>query len=217
MNPNQRRWIIRIAAALGCVVAIYFFPLFYVVPLGQAEQQGMAAPEKFDPAGFVDKFWSQQLIPGQSNAVDAATLVAAIKADPQSAKAAHGRTVGLGGAYLYFLSGTGRVLELNKNSIGLAIEDGAKEVQVALETGPIFGNAVRDATGLLDVNNFSNSQDFNKVSSELNRRVETDVLPKIRENATIGAKIRFVGCVQISDEGSDLFPLRVVPFVGEGK
>ena len=30
-----------------------------------------------------------------------------------------------------------------------------------IETGHIFGNAVRDGTGLLDVNDYPNSQEFN--------------------------------------------------------
>lgn len=49
-----------------------------------------------------------------------------------------------------------------------------------LETGPVFGNVLRDGTGLLDVNDFPNSQDFNALSSEINRRVEEQVLLRSR-------------------------------------
>ena len=45
--------------------------------------------------------------------------------------------------------------------------------------------------------------------------LKTDVLPKLRQKATVGSTIRFVGCAQITDEGTDLSPLRVVPFIGE--
>ena len=45
--------------------------------------------------------------------------------------------------------------------------------EVIIQTGNIFGNAARDATGLLDVNIFANSRDFNDIASEINRRIDT--------------------------------------------
>ena len=86
-----------------------------------------------------------------------------------------------------------------------------------MESGILFGNTVRDGTGLLDVNEFQNTQDFNAISTELNRRIEADVLPTLREIATSGTEIEFSGCAQVSDESTDLNPLRVVPFFVEAK
>ncbi len=86
---------------------------------------------------------------------------------------------------------------------------------MSLETGNIFGNAVRDGTGLLNVNDFPNSQDFNALSSEINRRIEQQVLPALRKAAAVGATVRFAGCAEIVDEDTDLHPLRIVPFIVE--
>ena len=139
-----------------------------------------------------------------------------IKQDQQAARKAYGHSLGLSDTYSYFLSGTGRVVSVEKNAVGLSIDDDSTQVQVLLETGLLFGNAVRDGTGLLDVNDFANSQDFNAISTEINRRIESDVvLPKLRQQATVGSTIRFVGCAQITDAQTDLMPLRVVPFIGE--
>jgi predicted lipoprotein len=80
-----------------------------------------------------------------------------------------------------------------------------------LLTGLIFGNSVRDATGLLDVSKFPNSQQFNAISSELNALVESRVIPGVRSNAAPGHVLRFVGCAEIADEVSDVVPLKVVP------
>lgn len=87
----------------------------------------------------------------------------------------------------------------------------AGEADVVLESGNIFGNAARDGTGLVDVNRFANSQDFNAISSEINRRIEERVLPALREQAVVGATVRFVGCAEVVSEETDLRPLRVVP------
>ena len=194
---------------------LYFLPLFRIVPLGQAEQRGNLKSAEFEATTFVGTFWNEQLIPGASKAVEVSKLIGAIEQDHQAARGAHGRSLGLSGTYFYFLSGTGQVISVEKNTVGLSIDDDSTQAEVLLETGLIFGNAVRDGTGLLDVNDFANSQDFNAISTELNRRIETDVLPKLREKATVGSTIRFVGCAQITDEGTDLSPLRVVPFIGQ--
>jgi predicted lipoprotein len=198
------------AVAAGAAVLVYFFPLFHVVPLRQAGQP--AAGAAFDPVAFVDRFWTERLIPGAARAVDAAELAAAVQQDRQSARRTYGRSVGLGGVYYYFLAGTGRVVSVEKDSVRLSLRDGQPQMQVSLETGNVFGNAVRDGTGL-NVNDFPNSQDFNAVSSEINRRIERQVLPELRKRAAVGATVRFVGCAEITDEDTDLHPLRIVPFL----
>ncbi len=211
MSASKLRLGVRISIAAGIAALLYFLPLFRIVPLEQAESKAA----DFQPVAFVEKFWVERLIPGATQAVEASKLIAEIEEDRQSARETYGRSLGLSKTYFYFLSGTGRVVSVEEKSVGLSIEDGATHAQVWLETGIIFGNAVRDGTGLLDVNDFTNSQDFNAISTEINRRIETDVLPKIRQIATVGSTIRFMGCAQISDEDTDLSPLRVVPIIGE--
>ncbi|TWT54850.1 hypothetical protein Pla22_25040 [Rubripirellula amarantea] len=216
MNLVKRKWWFVSAIVAGSVVVLCYWPLFHVVSLEQADKD--LADKKqasFEPVAFVETFWSKQLIPGADRAVDVSELMEAIRKDRQAARREFGRSVGLSSTYYYFVSGTGRVIDHSSNSIGIALDDNAAEVQVSLETGPVFGNAVRDGTALLDVNDFTNSQDFNAVSSEINRRIEADVLPELREQSQPGAMIRFVGCAQISDEDTDLNPLRVVPIIGE--
>ncbi|MBN1513857.1 MAG: DUF2291 domain-containing protein [Phycisphaerae bacterium] len=209
----RRPLIIGTTAVAGTALLLYFLPLFHVVPLGRAGQR--ADSPVFDPAAFVERFWAERLIPGASRAVDAAGLVEAVQRDRQSARRAHGRSVGLSEVYYYFVAGTGRVVSVDRNSVGLSLGDGQPEVLVSLETGNIFGNAVRDGTGLLNINDFPNSRDFNGLSSEINRRIEQQVLPALRQKAKVGATVRFVGCAEIIDEDTDLNPLRVVPFIVE--
>ncbi len=210
---GRRRWITGTTVAAGTMVLLYFLPLFHVVPLEQARQR--AAVAVYDPVEFVDWFWTEQLIPGAAEAIDAAELVATVQQDRQLARETHGRRVGLGGAYYFFVAGSGRIVSVDRYSVGLALCDDQQQIQVLLETGPIFGNAVRDGTGLLDVNDFANSQDFNALSAEINRRIEQQVLPDLRTGAAIGVTVRFVGCAEILDEGTDLSPLRIVPFLVE--
>jgi predicted lipoprotein len=203
--------IIGAALAGGIGVFGYFFPPFRIVPLRENRQRKTAAA--FDPAAYVDRFWVERLIPGAAKAVDAAKLVAALEADRNAARRQYGHTLGLGGPPTYLVKGAGRVVSVDKDAVLLVLDDDPSRVQVSLLAGKIFGNTVRDGTGLLDVGDFVRMQDFNALSSELNRRVEEQVVPKLREEAAVGATIRFVGCAEIMDEESKLNPLEVVPFI----
>jgi predicted lipoprotein len=199
-------WFIAVIALAGWC---RLFPPFHVVPLERARQQKAAAT--FDPAQFAEKFWTDQLLPATDRAARVDVLLPAIGRDAAAARKQFSRSLGMSESYTYFLSGQGRVLTVSPGEIALAVTDGALTPEVSLQTGLVFGNAVRDGTGLLNVNDYPNSQDFNGISEALNRLIETRVLPGLREQARVGATIRFTGCAEVNDESTDLKPLRVVP------
>ena len=185
------------------------FPPFHVVPLARAEKEKAAA--EFNPDAFAEKFWNEQLMKSLGNAVAAKVLLPAIQTNAADARKKYSRSVGLSDSYTYFIEGTGRVLSVNDDEILLAVTPGATNAEVSLQVGLLFGNALRDGTGLLNVNDYSNSQDFNAISEALNHIVETRVLPELRQQAKVGAVMHFVGCAEVDDESSDLKPLKVVP------
>jgi predicted lipoprotein len=202
-------WSIATAAA---VVVCWAFPLFHIVPLKRAAAEKAAAA--FNPSQFAEKFWNDQLLKSLDKAVKADVLLAAIQQDAAAAKKKFSRSVGVSESYTYFLAGKGRVLASNDDEVLLAVTSGATNAEVSLQVGLLFGNALRDGTGLLNVNDYPNSQDFNAISEALNHLVETRVQPKLREQAKTGAIIQFVGCAEVNDESSDLKPLKVVPISG---
>lgn len=201
---------VRILIALILIgVVCTFFPLFHVVSLKCAETERDAGV--FDAAKFADAFWSDKLLKSFDHATDAKELLAAIHSDPATASKKYAHNLSLGGGYFYYLCGEGRVLATNADGVALAIDANATNVEVVLETGLVFGNAVRDGTGLLNASDYSNLQDFNSISAGLNKKVETEVLPNLRAGARIGATIQFVGCAEVDDESTDLNPLQVIP------
>ena len=206
------RWIVVAAAACGFVVLCWFVPPFRVVPLKASRQQATAAA--FSGPAFVEKFWNERLMKSADRAANAAALLAEIRTNPKAAREKHGRSAGLGTTYYYFLTGEGRVVAVDPRGISLSLDPAAGAAarpDVVIETGNVFGNAVRDGTGLLNVNDFKNSRDYNDVSSEINRRIETDVIPPLRTKATVGSTVQFVGCAEVVNEATDLAPLRVIP------
>jgi predicted lipoprotein len=190
-------------------VLFWLVPPFHVVRISAASPQVDA---EFDPKAFTEKFWSDRLMKSIDHATDANTLLAAIRKDPNAARSKYGRGGGIGGNRYYFLAGEGRVVSVEPHAIALSLDKPGDRPDIILETGNIFGNAVRDGTELLNVSDFSSSQNFNAISSEINRRIEQTVLPALRAKARVGSSIHFAGCAEIAGEETDSGPLRLIPF-----
>lgn len=200
------RWLIAIAVVVGIC---WLFPLFHIVPLETATAEKAAAT--FNATRFAETFWTNQLVPAFDKSIKADVLLAAIQADPVAAKKKFSRSIGLSDSYFYFVSGTGRVVDISDDAVSLAVTEGSTNAEISLQSNLIFGDAIRDGTGLLNASTFPNSQDFNDISAALNHIVETRVLPALRQQAKVGAKISFAGCAEVDDESADLKPLKVVP------
>lgn len=197
------------AAMIGIVMVCYIFPLFHVHNLEDIKR--MQKMETFDPNNFVTEFWNNELIQSFDKAVPIQTLLSLIEQEPQSAKNEYAKTVGIGSVYYYFLQGKGFVKSIHENHIAVVIERESQNPDLFIKTGKIFGNAVRNGTGLIDVSDFPNSQIFNQISTHLNKMVENEVLPFFISNVKTGDYISFVGCCEILNEKNDLHPLTLIP------
>ena len=200
------RWFIAIVVIAR---VFWLFPLFHIVSLKTATAEKAAAT--FNAAQFAETFWTNQLLTPLHKTVKAEVLLPAIQSDTAAAKKKFSRSVGLSEGYFYFVSGNGRVVAVSDDEISLAVTDSSPNGEVLLQTGLIFGNALRDGTGLLNASDYPNSQDFNDISAALNHLVETRVLPQLHGQVKVGAKISFVGCAEVDDESTDLKPLKVIP------
>lgn len=192
---NSRR-LVWGGLGVGVFISLYFFPPFHIVSLEAARSESAATV--FDAASFVETFWKDRLLESADSAVDAGELLTAFEVDPTDAVQRFGHRLGLSGTSSYFVSGRGRIIAAEDRTVTIALDDDGTAA-VVIETGPVFGNAVRDGSGLLDVSDFPNSQDFNAISSEINRRVEERVFPELREKGAVGATVQFVGGVEIAD------------------
>ena len=199
-------WIIAMLIAAGIC---WRFPLFHIVPLKTATAEKMAAT--FNATQFAETFWANQLLPALPKCSPAAALIASIQTDPAAAKKKFSRGSGVGDSYFYFVSGAGKIIAVSDDEISIAVTAGSTNAEITLQTGLIFGNALRDGAGLLSPSDYPNSQDFNDISAALNHIVETSVQPKLRERAKVGANISFAGCAEVNDESTDLKPLKVIP------
>ncbi|MSU61102.1 MAG: DUF2291 family protein [Pedosphaera sp.] len=206
--PSRTPLFVVAALAVAALVS-WRFPLFHIVPLKQAQQEQKAGV--FDSVKAATEFWEAKLLPGTERAVEVKELLAALAKDPAAARKQHGRTLGIGGATMFLVRGSGKVAEVGDDAIVVALD--GKDAKVSLSVGLLFGNTVRDASGLLDVSAYPDSQEFNALSTQLNALVETKVSPALKQAAALGKTIRFAGCFELEEdarpEALTLIPIKV--------
>jgi len=200
------RWSILILAIAGVCWA---YPPVRFHSLKKTQQTQTAAV--FNAKDFVGLFWKDTLLPATANAADAAKVVDAIHADPKKVRDQFGRTVGVSSSYFIFIHGSARVVSVASDSIGLSVKSTGNDADIVVPIDFVFGNAVRDGTGLLDSSKYPNAQEFNDISAALNDVVEKQVLPEFQRVAKVGGRVQFSGCAEIADESTDLKPIKLTP------
>src|SRR5204863_5656026 len=103
------------------------------------------------------------------------------------------------------------IIAVNEDDISVLLQTDTTKQTITIATEYVFGNAVRDATGLIDINEFSNTMDFNNVSAELNKIIREKVLPSFKSAVKKGNTIEFVGAIELNKEHLNLQKIEVVP------
>jgi predicted lipoprotein len=177
-----------------------------------------AAKEGFNPERYVDEIWNSQLVPTiQENAVEITALLTEIDADETAATEKYGHRSGTG-SFSFMVSGEANVLSVNLESrIGLmAIDfapyDGQPDANMAI--GPVIRNrndAVRDAVGFIQFNNFVNQTEFASVGSALKDRILTEVINPLDVETLQGKTIHFYGAFTLDNRSN----IEIVPVILE--
>ena len=171
-----RRWLWVSGAVVVLLLLLVIKPPFVVKPLpgrDASSAPGAATQEQNAAAKFVEPIWSSKVLPTiEAKAEDIAKVLPEVRADPEAAGQKYGRREATN-PYNYMVKGTGKVLEVNtKSQAGTVILEipGLSE-KVTLQIGPVVrGTAVRDATGHVSFNQFTNQLEYADVSKEMNSR-----------------------------------------------
>jgi predicted lipoprotein len=163
-------------------------------------EDDQTAKEGFNPEGYVNGIWESQLLTTiQDNAIEVTQLLSQLETDEQAAIEAYGNRSGTG-AFSFMIYGEAKVLEVDRESriglmsLELAPYDGEVEANMAI--GPVIrnrNNAVRDAVGFIQFNDFVNQTEFAGVSSAIKDRILRDVISAIDLDNIVGQTIRFSG------------------------
>ncbi len=169
-----------------------------------------AKPDVFDPQVYVQNFWDKQLPSVLDQAVDVNDLLPLFQTDMDKAVSQYAKTLGIASKHAYLIKGEGTVVKIEPSGFYLdTTRDGNPDVLlIALD---LFGNAVRDASGLVDVSDFPNSMEFNAISSEINKRVREQVVIPAKSQLQSGQSVSFIGAAEVSQDDPEIDPLGIIP------
>jgi len=199
MNKNLILILMIFLATLSCTIE----------RLDEARKR--EAQKEFNAAIYAENFWNTVLLHNLEKAVDTKLLINEVAFNPEQAKKKFAHTLGQSSIYYYFTGGTGYILSIEEDMIKVSLKPDGNEPDLAIMTSDIFGNAIRDGSGLLNINDFNKIQNFNDISNEINKIVLEKVVPSFKNSLKSGDKIAFTGCVEVMDDVLDLDPILLVP------
>jgi predicted lipoprotein len=185
-----------------CYHAVYFKKL--------DEVKKEAVVTKFDASKFAAKYY-KEVLPPAAKSVEYNALLSQLKTNPEKAFADHSNALGIGNIKYFLVQGKGKIRSLNESSITVVIKSDSAESTADIATEFVYGNAIRDASGLIKLKEFSNTADLNNVSSEVNRIVREKVLPPFLAKAKAGDAISFSGAIELNKKYLNTHGIEIIP------
>jgi predicted lipoprotein len=206
-RKNHTRIVILLLFVLFAII-FALRPPFVVRPLTDRVGTGTAAQNAQGAAAkFVDPIWTSKVLPTiQEKAQDIAKILPEIRSDPDTAGQKYGRREATN-PYNYMVKGTGKVTEIhNESQAGTAtVEIPELNEKVALQIGPVVrGTALRDATGIVSFNQFSNQLDYADVSKEMNLRALKTAFANVDPASLAGKTVTFFGAFTFDPHSKSL-------------
>ncbi len=193
--------------AVFLVIATVIYNSIYFKKLNEVK----AGTTSFNASKYASAFWDKKLTPALAKSIEIGQLFTLLKTDKEKAFTDHSHALGIGNIKYFLVKGTGNVVAVEENVVTLQIKSTFQKPEVNLATEYIFGNAVRDASGTIDINEFANSMDFNNVSAEINKIIREKVIPPFKSKVKRGDTITFTGAIELNQLHLSLNNLEVIP------
>ncbi|MCH5597801.1 DUF2291 domain-containing protein [Niabella ginsengisoli] len=166
--------------------------------------------EKFDAAAYVRSIWNDQLQKKLDSAIDISILRQSLQSGSDKAFDENTHALAIGNYRYALVKGIAVVDKVNQDDVTILIES-QPNFKATLATEFVYGNALRDASGLIDLKAFPNTNDLNAVSEELNRMVRNKVVPSIKPLLKVGSKIEFTGAIELNKEHVRFDNIEIIP------
>jgi predicted lipoprotein len=197
----------------AAILAFLVYYSIYFENLEDIKQQRRR--EAFNAAEYARDFWDNQLSSVIDEAVDVKELLELFNTNMNEAIKRYGKAPGVSRIYAYLIKGEGIILTIAEDFLEVSVREPQTNPDVRISTGfYIPGNAVRDASGLVDVSKFSDTMKFNEISGEINKIVVKEVIrPFLDKKPQVGSTIRFLGATQVSQEAIEAKEIQLVDVV----
>lgn len=190
-SPDRRRtirpWMIATLVAL--VVLVLAALNVKVVSTADVEA---AAAGGFDPIVFADENFDEISGYVDENAVELPALLTDLAGGADESD--FGNTSGASSAFAFPVTFTAVAGTLTEPVLPVTVEGVPAEVTVQVQVGPaINGTALRDVSGTISFNQFTNQLEYQNVGTELNNLARERVLTDFDAAAAAGKTIQVTG------------------------
>jgi predicted lipoprotein len=200
-----RPWMITLAVTIVVLVIAAFN-----VKVVSLDDAAASAGDTFDPATFAEEHYASEIVPQiEKDATDLATLVTAL--DGGADEADYGNTSGAASAFAFPVTFTAVAGELKAPILALDVEGIPDDITVQLQAGPaVSGTALRDVTGTIDFNNFTNQLEYQNVATELNNQAKAAVLADLDAASLKGKTLTITGAyLRVNPKLISVVPVKI--------
>lgn len=192
-------------------LAIFFlgFIAYHAVYFKKLSAIKVSEEIAFDAVAYAKDYVFKKIPSIKNKALDIFMLISELEKDPKKLLQIDAKNPNSSDLKYFFISGQATISEINDEYILLKNIQNDKEVKLAVKY--IFGNSARDCSGLISINDFTNTMDLNNVSEEINKLIRKEIVTPFIGKAKKGDLIAFTGAVEISLEEPKLSAIEIVP------
>lgn len=164
-----------------------------------------ANESEFDATQYAQNFWENQLAGSLENAVNLSDLIEQLENNFEQT-AETGQIIGISDSRYFLVRESGTITDVSEGQVIVELESSDT---IILTSGYVFGNTVRNALPEIEIGEFVNMTQFNRVSIEMNAIVENQVVSQLKEEAEVGRELDFTGALSINvvDQNLDFYPI----------
>lgn len=191
----------------GLILLVLLFLAYHSVYFEKLSDIRAQTESEFDYQAFADSLYYQGMLKNDL-AVGLSALLKGVDTDPDGAFEQYGNRLGIGNSAYFMVRTSGVITGISGDGFQLLTEEAGT---VDINTKYIFGNALRDASGLVELTDFKTNAEFNRVSEALNALVRTQVMPPLVAQLQAGDSIAVTGAVKLSKKELDDPALVITP------
>jgi predicted lipoprotein len=193
---------------LVLVIGLLAYNSVYIKKLSEVQAKEPAA---FNAVLFGDKLWNTQLPARLDSAITLEALQGAFKTNAAAAFENYFNSISIGNIRYGLVKLTGKVLAVNEDDVTVLAGSKDDPLTVKIATEYVYGNAIRDASRLVDIKDFVNTADLNNISEELNKKVRKTVLPAFKANVKKDDVVTCTGAIELNQAHYSLDDLEIIP------
>ena len=191
------------------VVVFVIYNSIYIKKLNEVKAAKSA--DQFNAVAYAENYFHNKLPVAVNKALEVNSLTALLQSDPKETFEKYSHALGIGNIRFFLVSGQGEISKIEDDATYVLAKSDTTSRRIRIATEYVFGNAIRDASGLININEFNNTMDFNNVSAEINKIVRNKILPPFKAGAKAGDVVAFTGAVELNQSYLKLEDIEVVP------